>query len=433
MGHSVYGGYGPEIRYNRWAMAGIPVESVERALAAVSAARIAERVEALAAIGADAAGGMTRLGLTAEEQRARDLVGSWLTRIGYACGQDDAANLHCRLGDEPRVLVGSHLDTVPRGGRYDGALGVVAAAEVAEALHEAGIALPLHVVAWTGEEGVRFGTGLFGSAAACSLLEAGEWERTDAAGRTVRQAAAELLGRPIRPDSVPLRLDSVRACLELHIEQSSALERRGCQLGVVSAIVGLYHGKVTVAGRADHAGTTPMAERQDALAAAAECILAVEEVSAVAAGQAIATVGELEVLPGAKNVVPGSCAFSLDVRSVSEERRRDALAAVLAGVERVCQRRGVGWRAETVGESPAVRMDERVADALAAACERLGVPAPRMPSMAGHDAQNLASAGVPTGMLFVRSTGGSHNPREHASADDAAQGARALLLACAAL
>jgi acetylornithine deacetylase/succinyl-diaminopimelate desuccinylase-like protein len=121
------------------------------------------------------------------------------------------------------------------------------------------------------------------------------------------------------------------------------------------------------------------------------------------------------------------------VRSASEERRGEALAAVLAAVDRICRRRGVGWRAETVGEAPAVPMDKQVADALAAACERLGVTAPRLASMAGHDAQNLASVGVPTGMLFVRSTGGSHNPEEHASADDAAQGARALLLACAAL
>ncbi len=337
-------------------------DEIERALAAVSASRIADRLEALAAIGPDPDGGISRLGLTAEEQRARDLVRSWLAPLGYQCSQDDAANLHCRAGDEPRVLVGSHLDTVPRGGRYDGALGVVAAAEVAEALHHAGVALPLHVVAWTGEEGVRFGTGLFGSAAACGLLEAEDWERRDATGRTARQAAAELLGRPVHPESVPMRRDSVRACLELHIEQSSGLERRGRQLGVVSAIVGLHHGMVTVTGRADHAGTTPMGQRQDALAAAAECILAVEEVSAVF-DAAIATVGEIEVLPAAKNVVPGSCTFSLDVRSATDGRRGDALAAILAGIERICERRGVGWRVETVGESPAALMDERVAGA----------------------------------------------------------------------
>ena len=413
-------------------MSGTPSQ-IENALAAVSAARIAERVEALAAIGPDPGGGITRLGLTPEEQRARDLVASWLDPLGYRCDQDDAANLHCRAGDEPRLLVGSHLDTVPRGGRYDGALGVIAAAEVAEALHAAGVQPGLHVVAWTGEEGVRFGTGLFGSAAACGLLEPADWERADAAGRTVRQAAQALLGRAVRPDGAVLRRDSVRACLELHIEQSSGLERQGCQLGVVSAIVGLHHGRVTVSGRADHAGATPMGERQDALAAAAECILAVEEASAAAAGEAIATVGEIEVLPGAKNVVPGSCAFSLDVRSDSDRRRGELLAAVLAAVERVCRRRGVGWHAETVGDTPAVRMDERVAGALTSACRRLGVPAPSLPSMAGHDAQNLAAIGVPTGMLFVRSTGGSHNPREHADAGDAAQGARALLLACAAL
>src|SRR6266545_73783 len=141
---------------------------MESALAAVSRKRIAGRIETLAKIGRDPAGGITRLALTPEEQAARELVRSWLEPLGYRCDQDDAGNLHCVVGEAPRVLVGSHLDTVPRGGAYDGALGVVAAAEVAEALHQAGTAVPLHVVAWTGEEGPRFGTGLFGSAAAAA-------------------------------------------------------------------------------------------------------------------------------------------------------------------------------------------------------------------------------------------------------------------------
>jgi allantoate deiminase len=406
---------------------------MERALAAVSAERIAERVQELAAIGRDPAGGITRLALTAEEQAARELVRSWLVPLGYRCTQDDAGNLHAPAGDGPAVLVGSHLDTVPQGGAYDGALGVIAAVEVAEALHRAEVAVPLHVVAWTGEEGVRFGTGLFGSAAACGLLPDGSWERRDPGGHTVLEAAAELLGRPVRPEGAALRRERVRAYLELHIEQASTLERRGCPLGVVTAIVGLYHGRVHVQGRADHAGATAMGERKDALAAAAECVLAVEEVSAAAAGGAIATVGEIEVRPGAQNVVPGSATFSLDVRSVSPERRADALAAILDRVERICAGRGLDWRVEALGDAAPVPMTEEVAAALASACERIGVAAPRLPSMAGHDAQNLAAVGVPTGMLFVRSTNGSHNPDEHADAADAALGAQALLLACVSL
>lgn len=406
---------------------------MERALAAVSVERIAERVEALAAIGRDPAGGITRLALTAEEQAARELVRSWVEPLGYRCSQDDAGNLHALAGDGPSVLVGSHLDTVPQGGAYDGALGVIAAVEVAEALHQAGAAAPLHLVAWTGEEGVRFGTGLFGSAAACGLLPDGAWERRDPAGRTVLEAAAELLGRPVRPSGAALARDRVRAYLELHIEQASTLERRGCPLGVVTTIVGLYHGRVHVHGRADHAGATAMGERKDALAAAAECVLGVEEVSAAAAGGAIATVGEIEVRPGAQNVVPGSATFSLDVRSVSPERRADALAAILDRVERICSRRGLPWQVEGLGEAAPVPMTEEVAGALASACDRLGVAAPKLPSMAGHDAQNLAAIGVSTGMLFVRSTHGSHNPDEHADAADAALGAQALLLACASL
>jgi allantoate deiminase len=406
---------------------------MDKALEAVSAQRIASRIGALAAIGRDPAGGITRLALTREEQAARELVASWLVPLGYRSSQDDAGNLHCLAGDAPRVLVGSHLDTVPQGGAYDGALGVVAAVEVAEALHQAGVAVPLHLVAWTGEEGVRFGTGLFGSAAACGLLPAEAWERRDAGGRTVVEAAADLLGRPIRPERTVLEREQVRAYMELHIEQASTLEQRGSPLGVVTAIVGLYHGRVHVQGRADHAGATAMGERKDALAAAAECVLAVEEVSAAAAGGAIATVGEIEVQPGAQNVVPGSATVSLDVRSVSPERRADALAAILDRVERICARRGLGWEVEGLGDAAPVPMTDEVVRALASACERIGVPAPRLPSMAGHDAQNLAAIGVPTGMLFVRSTHGSHNPAEHADAADAALGAQALLLACAGL
>jgi allantoate deiminase len=406
---------------------------IEGALAAMSVDRIAERVEALAGIGRDPAGGLTRLGLSPEEQQARELVMSWLKPLGYQFDQDDAGNLHCRIGDAPRVLVGSHLDTVPRGGAYDGALGVIAAVEVAEALGEAGIELPLHLVAWTGEEGVRFGTGLFGSAAACGLLPEGSWGRRDPAGRSVLEAATELLHRPVTPEGAALDRSALRAYLELHIEQASELERRGSPVGVVETIVGLYHGRVRIAGRADHAGATAMGERKDALAAAAECVLAVEQVSALAAGGAVATVGEIEVEPGAQNVVPGAATFSLDVRSVSSERRAGALAAILDRVERICGRRGLTWQLEGLGDAAPVPMSVSVAGVLAAACERLGVQAPRLPSMAGHDAQNLAAFGVPTGMLFVRSTNGSHNPDEHADAGDAAIGAQALLLACADL
>jgi allantoate deiminase len=412
---------------------GRPGEGLERALAAVSAERIAGRIDSLASIGRDPVEGLTRLGLTVDEQRARELVRSWLEPLGYRCDQDDAGNLHCLIGGEPRVLVGSHLDTVPRGGAYDGALGVVAAAEVAEALHQARAGLPLHVVAWTGEEGVRFGTALFGSAAASGLLRDDDWRRRDRDGTTAAEAAAALLGRAIDPASPRLRDGSVSAYLELHIEQGSRLERLGIPLGVVSAIVGLYHGTVTILGRADHAGAAPMGERKDALAAAAECVLAVEQVSAEAAGGAIATVGELHVLPGAKNVVPGSASFSLDVRSVSAERRAAALSAITDRVEGISARRGVEARIEAIAESAEVPMTGAVAEALASGCERIGVEAPRLESFAGHDAQNLAAAGVPTGMLFVRSTKGSHNPFEHADAGDAALGAKALLLACAAL
>lgn len=406
---------------------------IEAAAGHVSVERIGARLDELARFGGGPDGSVSRLGLTPEEQRARDLVVSWLEPLGYACRQDDAANLFGVAGDGPRILVGSHLDSVPLGGRYDGALGVVAAVEAAEAIRAAGAEVPLEVVAWTGEEGVRFGTGLFGSAAAFGLLPEGAWDRTDLDGVTVREAAARTLGRDPDPSSVGLDPAGYRALVEVHIEQASGLERAGLPVGVVSRIVGITHGLVTIEGQANHAGTTAMDERRDALAAAAECVLAVETLARAAAGRGVATVGEMRVSPGAQNVIAGRCEFSLDVRSADDEVRHRMVAMIERAVGETCARRETTGSVELHGDIPAVPMAEEVAGALEEGCRRAGVEPPRLVSRAGHDAQNSAKAGVPTGMLFVRSTGGSHNPAEHADPTDAAVGVRALLVALARL
>jgi len=368
--------------------------------------RLERRMAALARIGSrDTA--VSRLGLSADEQRARDLVGEWLSKRGAEVRRDAAANLFARFGGEGEViLVGSHLDSVPEGGRFDGALGVLCAVEAVESLVDAHVRLrrPVEVVAWADEEGARFGVGLFGSAAMFGRLASGIGDRGDPTA--ARRDPAELA-----------------AYLELHIEQGPRLERAGVPLGVVSDIVGIYHARVTIRGRADHAGATVMTARADALAAASEIVLAVERI-ARARPDSVGTVGEVAVRPGAKNVVPGECVFSLDLRAA---RDHDGLVReVLASVTSIAGSRGVEASVDELARVPVTSLDRKIRDVLKRATRSVGVDAPELVSGAGHDAQNPALSGVPTGMIFVRSTGGSHTPREFASVDDAALGTQAL-------
>ena len=371
---------------------------------------------------------VTRLGLSAEEQKARDLVGGWLRARGATIRRDRAANLFARLGgDGPAILVGSHLDSVPEGGRFDGALGVLCAVEAVGSLLDAGMTLrrPIEVVAWADEEGARFGVGLFGSAAAFGRLPRGVAERRDRQDITIADAL-RAIGESGDPAAARRDPKEFAAYLELHIEQGPRLEAAGIPLAVVSDIVGIYHARVAVRGRADHAGATVMTARADALAAAAEMVLAVERI-ARGRPDAVGTVGEIAVRPGAKNVVPGECVFTLDLRTA---RDHDGLVReVVETVGRVASARGVEAAIDELARVPATSLDPRIRVVLKRAIASVGVEAPELVSGAGHDAQNPALSGVPTGMIFVRSTGGSHTPREFASLDDSVLGARALATA----
>jgi len=368
---------------------------------------------------------VSRLGLSADEQHARDLVGGWLSAKGAQVRRDPAANLFARFeGEGESILVGSHLDSVPEGGRFDGALGVLCAVEAVESLVDAKTTLrrPIEVVAWADEEGARFGVGLFGSTATFGRLAHGVADRRDRDGISIAQAL-RTLGEQGDPAAARRDPTDLAAYLELHIEQGPRLEKAGLPLGVVSDIVGIYHARVTIRGRADHAGATLMTARADALAAASEIVLAVERI-ARGRPDAVGTVGEIAVRPGAKNVVPGECVFSLDLRAA---RDHDGLVReVLAAVASVASSRRVDSSVDELARVPVTSLDAKIRDVLRRATASVGVDAPELVSGAGHDAQNPARSGVPTGMIFVRSTGGSHTPREFASIDDAALGAQAL-------
>jgi allantoate deiminase len=368
---------------------------------------------------------VSRLGLSADEQQARELVGAWLAARGAQVRRDAAANLFARFaGQSEAILVGSHLDSVPEGGRFDGALGVLCAVEAVESLLDARVKLrrPVEVVAWSDEEGARFGVGLFGSTAAFGRIAPGVLERKDRDGISIAEAL-RALGERGEPAAARRDPKEFAAYLELHIEQGPRLETAGLPLGIVSDIVGIYHARVAISGRADHAGATVMSARADALAAAAEIVLAVERI-ARGRPDSVGTVGEIAVRPGAKNVVPGECVFSLDLRAA---RDHDGLVReVLDAVTSIAGARGVEASVDDLARVPVTPLDPAIRDVLKRATSSVGVEAPMLVSGAGHDAQNPALSGVPTGMIFVRSTGGSHTPREFASIDDAVLGAQAL-------
>lgn len=395
----------------------------------VDRARLERHLNLLSGIGG-AGTGVTRLGLSPEEQRARDLVGGWLRARGATVWRDPAANGYGRFGGAgPAILVGSHIDSVPEGGRFDGALGVLCAVEAVEALLDDGVRFkrPVEVVAWCDEEGARFGIGLFGSGAAFGRLPDGAAGRADASGVTIADAL-RAIGESGDPTPARRAAGELAAYLELHIEQGPRLAERSVALGVVSDIVGILHARVTVRGRQDHAGATIMTEREDALAAAAEMLLAVEA-AARELPDAVGTVGEIAVRPGAKNVVPGECVFSLDLRAREDHVVEALTRTVRVAIRRIGDARGVRSSIDVLSRVPAVPLDAKLRDLFLRCATTVGVAAPELFSGAGHDAENAQLAGVPTGMLFVRSTGGSHNPNELATLDDAALGAQALALA----
>lgn len=392
----------------------------------VDRTRLERRVAELSAIGG-AGTSVTRLGLSPDEQRARDLVGGWLRGRGATVRRDAAANLYGRFGGTgPAILVGSHIDSVPEGGRFDGALGVLCAVEAVEALLDDGVRLrrPVEVVGWSDEEGARFGIGLFGSSAAFGRLPARAASRADKSGVTIAEAL-RAIGESGDPTTAARPATDFAAYLELHIEQGPRLADGGIPLGVVSDIVGILHALVTVHGRQDHAGATVMTARADALAAAAEMVIAVET-AARALPDAVGTVGEITVRPGAKNVVPGECVFSLDLRARNEDTVEALAREVRAAIRRIGDARGVKSSIDVLTRVPAVPLDAALRDLCLRSAKGVGVEALELFSGAGHDAENAQLAGVPTGMLFVRSTGGSHNPNELATLDDAVLGARAL-------
>lgn len=396
----------------------------------ISGRDLLERADRLAAITATPPA-LTRIYLTPEHRRAADLVLGWMREAGMAARLDEAGNVAGRyesaVPGAPCVMLGSHLDTVRDAGKYDGMLGVITAIACVAELHRAGTRFPfaIEVLGFGDEEGVRFGGTLIGSRAVAGSFDPALLDLRDADGISLADAYRAFGLDPGRIGAVARKRGAVLAYVELHIEQGPRLEREGLAVGVVTAIAGFTRLAVTVAGTAGHAGTVPMDGRRDALAAAAECVLAVER--RCSAPGLVGTVGRIEALPGAINVVPGTARFTVDIRAAEDALREQASDELADAFRAIAARRGVDVAVDATQRSRAAACAPWLMDRLGEALRAEGQRDYRLMSGAGHDGMALVGI-ADIGMIFVRCAKGiSHNPAETITAEDAEIGARCLL------
>ena len=362
----------------------------------------------------------TRRFLTSPVGAVHALLRSRMEALGMTVKLDAVGNL--RGAWQPsgarskRVILGSHIDTVPDAGGFDGVLGVAIALELAELAQQFERPPAIEVIAFSEEEGVRFGAPFIGSRAVAGRFDPALLALKDAEGVTLEDAIRAFGLDPARIAEAEIGEGAI-AYFETHIEQGPVLAAEGLQIAAVTSIAGQSRFSLKWLGHSDHAGTTPMHLRRDALAGAAEFISAVE-VWAKRTEGLVATVGRLEVLPNAGNVVPGSARMALEVRHVEDFIRNEAVEGLLAQARSIARRRNLQFESTLQLDQPAVPMDERLTSILAEAIEAAGLPVKRMPSGAGHDAMVMA-ARMPAAMLFVRSPGGvSHHPEEAVLEED---------------
>ncbi len=382
----------------------------------------------------DEPGKLTRLYLSPAHRQAAEWTRSAMEVMGLSAVIDAAGSVQGRREGRtpglPAVMIGSHIDTVKDGGRFDGNLGVVAGILVAGALRDAGIVLPfaLEVIGFGDEENVRFPTSFSTSNALSGRYDTGWLDGRDADGVSLRDALVSFGGDPAGIAGLARKPGSLKAYLEVHIEQGPVLEAEGEAVGIVSAIAAQKRARVRVSGEAGHAGTVPMSLRKDALTASAEMALALEEIASGHA-QAVGTVGVFRPDPGATNVVPGAVDFTIDFRSASDATLASMDQAIAGRFAAIAARRGVRLTMTPYANDAATPMAEPLQEALATGIARTGanLGARRLPSGAGHDAMAMAKL-CPAAMLFVRNEKGiSHSPLENMTEADAGIAVRVLL------
>lgn len=394
--------------------------------------RLLAEIERYASHGKDPDGGVTRPSFCEKDYEVRQLFVQQLKEIGLQVHIDSIANIWGTLAgngnsDKPIVL-GSHLDTVPNGGKYDGALGVLAAKEIVQTLRENGRTLnhPLQIVAFTAEESNEFNFSTMGSRAITGKLSRTDLSEVSNHNGLSLSEAVDRAGGDI--DKIePMERDAIAAFFELHIEQGKKLERQNLPLGVVDRIVGIYRDIVTIEGEQNHSGTTMMDERKDALAAAGEMVASVQRIAKALNTSAVATVGKFDVSPNAANIIPGRVEFILEVRSADKEERESLVESIHQSFDSIKEAYGVSISSENIYNTQESKFDEELTDFLKNAAEHLQIPHTVLPSMAGHDAMHMADL-TKTAMLFVRSINGiSHNPAELSLPDDIEKSVNVLL------
>ncbi|WP_313689663.1 allantoate amidohydrolase [Pantoea sp.] len=399
-----------------------------------AAARVMARCDALAEI-SETEDGLMRVYLSPEQMRANQRVGEWMQAAGMTIWQDAVGNICGRYESAtpgaPALLLGSHLDTVRNAGRYDGMLGVLSAIETVQWLHDHQQRLPLaiEIVGFGDEEGTRFGITLLGSRGITGSWPESWVTHPDGNGITVAQAMQDVGLDAANILDAARDVNDIAAYLELHIEQGPCLEQEDLALGVVTAINGARRLNCRFTGEAGHAGTVPMTHRKDALAAAAEWMVFIEQTTRELDPQLVATVGTLHCAPGAVNVIPGDVQLSLDVRGPQDEPLARLLSQLLTQAEAIALRRGLSFSADEYYRIAATACDARLQQALSHALETVQGRSLSLPSGAGHDAIAIAER-WPVGMLFVRNHRGiSHHPAESVQTADVALGVQAYLQA----
>jgi len=399
-----------------------------RAPLRVNGARLNRHLAELAEFGKNPQGGVTRLAYSEADRQGREYVMGLMRAARLDVRIDAAGNIvGRRAGRDPRLpplVCGSHIDSVPDGGNYDGDVGSLGAIEVAQTLAENGVATrhPLEVIVFQNEEG-----GLIGSRALSGDLTERELELVSRSGKTIRDGIRFIGGDPERLATVRRKRGDVAAYVELHIEQGGFLDAERLDIGIVEGIVGINWWDVTVEGFANHAGTTPMDRRRDALLAAARFVEGVNRVVTSVPGRQVGTVGRIQALPGAPNVIPGKVVLSLELRDLDAAKIAQLYERIRAEARRIAEASGTTFDFKEINVNVPAPTDARVRAVIAQAARELGLTTKLMPSGAGHDAQDMARLG-PIGMIFIPSVGGiSHSPRELSRPHDITNGANVLM------
>jgi N-carbamoyl-L-amino-acid hydrolase len=402
----------------------------------VDAAALRARIEALSVYGRPAGGtfadGVSRVAYSDADVAGRRYVIELMHNAKLSPRIDPAGNIFARRAGTdaslPPILFGSHIDSVPNGGNFDGDLGSLAAISVIEACDRAGVRTrhPLEIVVWSAEEGVAFGRGLAGSRIVAGDVKPADM---DAVWNGLRRGdgVAKLGGDPASIMNAVRPKGAHHAYFELHIEQGGTLDRTKTPVGIVEGIVSIERYTATITGFANHAGTTPMAERQDALVAASHLTLVVREAVTSVPGRQVGTVGQIEVVPNAPNVIPGTVRMTIELRDLSSEKLRGIIATIRERAKQIAQTTRTRIDIDDLSRNPPALAAPEIQRVIERASASIGLATVRLPSGAGHDAQMMAQLG-PMGMIFVPSVAGiSHSPRELTRWPDCANGANVLL------